>query len=146
MASALDVAEHILSVRGPMSAMKLQKLVYYCQAWSLVWFDRPMFDEPIEAWVNGPVVPELYKAHRGQFTVRTVNGDPASLDEDARATIDAVLAFYGEKNAQWLSDLTHAEEPWKNAREGLSHDERSDQTIALDSMAEYYSSIAPGGE
>lgn len=145
VARVLDVAEYVLRRQGSMSAMKLQKLVYYCQAWSLVWDDRPMFDEDIEAWVNGPVVPVLYDAHRGQFAVQTVGGDPEHLDEDARQTVDVVLQFYGRHDAQWLSDLTHAEEPWKSARAGLPPDARSGRTIPLASMAEYYSSLAPGG-
>ncbi len=61
MATALDVAAFILNKRGPMTAMKLQKLVYYSKAWHLVWEDKLLFTEPIEAWANGPVVPELYK-------------------------------------------------------------------------------------
>jgi len=69
MVSVLDVAANILAKRGPMSVMKLQKLVYYCQAWSLVWDDRPMFREPIEAWTMGPAVPALYREHRGMFEI-----------------------------------------------------------------------------
>jgi len=145
MPNSLDVAECILREKGPMPAMKLQKLVYYCQAWSLVWDGKPMFDEPIEAWVNGPVVRALYEAHRGQFTVRSVGGRLNRLDNDARTTVTAVLAFYGDRDAQWLSDLTHAEEPWKRARQGLPEDAPSGREITVDSMAEYYSSIAPGG-
>jgi uncharacterized phage-associated protein len=57
MVSVDDVAAYILEQRGPMSAMKLQKLVYYSQAWSLVWEDRPLFREEIQAWASGPVVP-----------------------------------------------------------------------------------------
>src|SRR5689334_5878093 len=59
-ASVHDTAAFILKVHGPVSAMKLEKLVYYCQAWSLVWDERPMFSERIEAWANGPVCPDLY--------------------------------------------------------------------------------------
>lgn len=69
MASAHDVAAYILKRMGQMTAMKLQKLVYYSQAWSLVWDEAPLFNERIEAWANGPVVRELYEAHRGQFQV-----------------------------------------------------------------------------
>ena len=61
MVSAHDVAAYILEEHGPLSAMKLQKLVYYSQAWSLVWDDRQLFREAVEAWANGPVVRELYE-------------------------------------------------------------------------------------
>ena len=66
MASALDVAQYILDRRGPMTAMKLQKLVYYSQAWSIVWDDDVLFPERIWAWKNGPVVRELWEAHFGE--------------------------------------------------------------------------------
>ena len=52
--------------------MKLQKLVYYCQAWSLVWDDMPLFESRIEAWANGPVVLDLYYRHRGQYWIDTL--------------------------------------------------------------------------
>ena len=125
--------------------MKLQKLVYYCQAWSLVWDGRPLFSEPIKAWTNGPVVPSLFERHRGSFLVsfEQVGGDASALDDMARETIDIVLASYGELNAQQLSDLSHAEDPWKRARGGLMLDERGNREIMLDSMEEYYSSLPP---
>ena len=52
--NVLDIAAYILCKQGAMTAMKLQKLVYYSQAWSLVWDDKPLFRERIEAWANGP--------------------------------------------------------------------------------------------
>ncbi|WP_429820290.1 Panacea domain-containing protein [Ensifer sp. B1-9] len=90
--NANDVAKYILRIKGPMSAMKLQKLVYYCQAWSLVWDDRPMFDDRIEAWANGPVCVNLYNSHRGRYTVEAAHipGDTSQLDVTARETIQVV--------------------------------------------------------
>lgn len=143
---AQDVAAYILRKRGPMSAMKLQKLVYYCQAWSLVWDDRPMFPERIEAWVNGPVVPDLYARHRGQYQVNDVMGDPSSLDERAVETVEAVLDAYGHLSADDLSATTHSEAPWIAAREGLDDHSRSGRVIELDRMAEYYSSLPHDGQ
>lgn len=141
---ANDVAAYILRSRGPLPAMKLHKLVYYSLAWSLVWDDEPLFEETIEAWANGPVIPELYAAHRGQFSVASIpDGDPTLLDSDQRETVDAVLQFYGEKSSQWLSDLTHMEAPWRDAREenGLGTGERGQAPIAPASMHEYYSAL-----
>lgn len=142
MASAHDVAAYILNRRGKMTAMKLQKLVYYSQAWSLVWDECPLFPERIEAWANGPVVRELYEAHRGSFEVSEWSrGNPDALAESERETIDAVLDFYGRKSAQWLSDLTHREQPWLRARRGLPEGERGSKEISHSSMVEYYSSL-----
>jgi uncharacterized phage-associated protein len=144
MTTVHDVAAYILSKTGAVSAMKLQKLVYYSQAWSLVIDDAPLFEERIEAWANGPVVRELYNRHRGQFLVSTWGGDASALTPDQRETVDQVIAFYGQKSPQWLSDLTHLEDPWQRARAaaGLAPGERGDAEITLASMAEYYGRLA----
>ena len=67
--SVHDVAAYVLREAGAMSTVKLHKLVYYSQAWHLVWDEEPLFVEPIEAWANGPVVRALYDHHRGRFGV-----------------------------------------------------------------------------
>lgn len=145
MLSVFDVADYILKKLGKMSAMKLQKLVYYCQAWSLVWDGAPLFREKIIAFANGPVVYTLFKAHQGQFTVTERSlplGSARHLSKVQRETVDAVLKFYGDKSPQWLSDLTHAEDPWKIARGGLPADAPSTNEISLEDMANYYEGVA----
>ncbi|PIR24843.1 MAG: hypothetical protein COV43_08365 [Deltaproteobacteria bacterium CG11_big_fil_rev_8_21_14_0_20_42_23] len=141
MVNVCDVAAYILQKKGQMTAMKLQKLVYYCQAWSLVWDDAPLFKEQIEAWANGPVVRELYEYHRGMFLVDKVHGDPKKIGVVQKKTIDSVLKYYGDKTSQWLSDLTHSESPWRDAREGLLPESRGSKVITHAEMSEYYSSI-----
>lgn len=143
MPNVFDVARYILRVCGPLSAMKLQKLVYYSQAWSLVWDDDPLFPEEIQAWANGPVVPDLYDIHRGLFKVeeRFIPGEIENLSENQKETIDSVCDYYCKMNAQQLSDLTHHEQPWILAREGLSNGERGNKEITISSMAEYYGSL-----
>lgn len=146
MANVFDVAAYILKQAGPMTAMKLQKLVYYSQAWSLVWDEKPIFDETIEAWANGPVVRGLYNLHAGSFSVSTLmTGDATALTADERETVDSVLRFYGGKSAQWLSDLTHQEAPWKDARAkaGLRDGDHGTAEITPAAMAEYYGSLSP---
>lgn len=141
MVSAHDVAAYILAHHGAMSTMKLQKLVYYSQAWSLVWDNRPLFSERIEAWANGPVIPELFIRHRGHFLVADWEGNVLALDQEQRETVDSVVRFYGEKPAQWLSDLTHREAPWSQARRGFAPNERSTVVVTHDAMRKYYGSL-----
>lgn len=141
-ANVFDVAQYILQKQGKMTSMKLQKLVYYCQAWSLVWDEKPLFNEKIEAWVGGPVIRELYELHKGIFELSSINkGKPNNLTDDQKETIDAVLDFYGDRPAQWLSDLSHLEEPWIEARKGIREGARCDNEIGTASMHEYYSSL-----
>ena len=142
MASVFDVAAYILHRAGTMTAMKLQKLVFYSQAWSLVWDEKPLFAERIEAWANGPVVPDLFDAHKGQFTVTDQpNGNRNKLTLTEQETVNAVLKFYGKKTAPWLSDLTHREAPWKEAREGVPDGQRSNREITVAAMANYYGNL-----
>lgn len=143
MANVHDVADYIVAARGPMTTMKLQKLAYYSQAWHLVWDGEPLFDAPIQAWMNGPVVRELYHQHRGQFHVSSwPAGDSSRLTETETETIDAVLDAYGHLTPQQLSDLTHSEPPWQEAREGLAPTDRSEKPISLDTMQQYYDALA----
>lgn len=142
--TAIDAAANILEKQGATSAMKLQKLVYYSQAWSLVWDDKPLFQDRVEAWANGPIIPNLHERLRGQYMVATVpESHPELLDDMQRETIDAILKFYGAKPSHWLSDLTQSELPWKEAREkaGLSGGERGNVIISNASMVEYYSGL-----
>lgn len=142
MSNAFDVAAYILSRTGPISAWKLQKLVYYSQAWRATWRDVPLFNNRIEAWANGPVCPDLYNLHRGQFTVSEVTaGNPDNVAADERQDIDGVVEFYSRFTGQQLSDITHAEKPWLLAREGLPPGVRGNHEITLESLTEYYGSI-----
>jgi uncharacterized phage-associated protein len=142
MASVHDVAAYIVKKLHPISAMKLEKLAYYSQAWSLVWDGKPLFSARIEAWASGPVIPVLYQKHRGQFNVSSWPcGNPAGLRDRERETIDAVLKFYGDKSPFWLSELTHREGPWLEARAGLAPGERGNAEITYAAMVEYYGSL-----
>jgi uncharacterized phage-associated protein len=143
MAHVQDVAAYILRQKGPMTAMKLQKLVYYAQAWSLVWDEQPLFPERIEAWAMGPVSPDLYDLHRGSFRVsRLSEGDASALTETEHETIDAIIDYYGRKSSHWLSDLSHRESPWKDARKGVAPGARCFRVITHEAMAEYYDSLS----
>lgn len=147
MATVTDVAQCILERTGPISSWKLQKLVYYAQAWHCVWEDKPLFEAKIEAWANGPVCRELYERHRGNFVIEAfAGGDSSRLNEDERETVDKIVEYYGKYGGQQLSDLTHMEAPWKNARAGLATSERGNVEITLEAMSEYYGGLTGGEE
>lgn len=139
-----NVARYILERKGGhMSTMKLQKLVYYTQAWSLVWDEKPLFDSRIEAWANGPIIPDLYDQHRGLFTatIDTFPEDSEKLTEDEKETIDVVLGAYGHLNGQQLSDLSHSERPWREARKGVEDGASSTNEVSKEVMQEFYSAM-----
>lgn len=143
MASVFDAAKYILHKVGRLSTMKLQKLCYYAQAWSLVWDDEPLFDEDFRAWVNGPVCFELFAQTRGRFSVTEDDepGDLNALSDEQKDSIDRVIDFYGGRDAQYLSELTHLEDPWILARNGLPMGAPCENVISKESMAMYYSGL-----
>lgn len=143
MTSVFDVAAYILEKCGPMSTMKLQKLCYYCQAWSLVWDDAPLFTEEFHAWANGPVCKELFYHTQGRYSVSVADepGDSSKLSANQIESIDMVLNHYARHDAQWLSQLTHMEAPWNQARVGVSAGAGCDKVITKESMATYYGSL-----
>ena len=142
MASVDDVAAAVLERTGPIDTWKLQKLVYYSQAWHLVWDGDRLFPERIEAWANGPVAPALYQKHRQRYRVSSwPAGDSGRLAPNEIDTIKTVVDFYGDKTGPWLSELTHSEDPWKKARRGLAPGERGNNEITKAAMLEYYSSL-----
>lgn len=143
MANVFDVAKYILTKQGRLSTMKLQKLCYYAQAWSLVWDDEPLFDEEFEAWANGPVCRDLFMHTQGKFSV-SADDEPGNIDnltENQKDTIDKVLEYYGKHDAQWLSQLTHMEDPWNKARVDVPAGAGCQNIITKESMAEYYGGL-----
>lgn len=146
MANIFDAAKYILEKHGnngAMSTMKLQKLCYYAQAWSLVWDDTPLFEEEFEAWANGPVCRELFNKTKGKYIATVVDetGGVGDLTENQKDTINVVLKHYGDYDAQYLSQLTHMEDPWRLAREGVSPGAICHNIITKESMAIYYGGL-----
>ena len=113
-ATAFGVATYIFEKNGPLPHMKLQKLACYSQAESAVWNEKPWFEEKIEAWANGPVVPSLFRQLQGSYLINTSDWGPDTadnLDAEATNTIDQVVEYYSDKNPQWLSKSTRMEQP-----------------------------------
>lgn len=114
-----DVAARILAkVDGGISTMKLQKLAYLSQGWTLAFLGRPLFEEDFEAWQRGPVSRDLFAYHRREFRVSSWPvGDRKNLEEDERIILSAVIRNYGALSGIELSELTHKDEsPWSITR------------------------------
>ena len=130
----------------PASNLKLQKLLYYSQAWFLALHDKPLFSETIEAWVHGPAVPPVYGAFKKwtwQPILKEVSA-PKDLSAKARKHLTEVMDVYGSLTAYQLEKLTHSEDPWKIARKGFPPDAASHEIITHDSMKRYYRAVAKG--
>ncbi len=119
--------------------LKLQKLLYYAQAWYLAVYDGPLFNDHLEAWVHGPVQPEQYhrfKEHR--WNAISDEPDCPEFPDQIKTHLDEIMDVYGDLTAHHLERLVHQESPWINARRGLPPDAPSNETISWDDMNSFY--------
>jgi len=136
--SVFDVANYFLS-KEPMTHKKLQKLCYYAQAWYLALFDKELFCSDFEAWVHGPVCPDLYYKYREhKWNEIPKSAQVPEIDDDLVDFLEEVFVTYGEFSGDELEILTHSEDPWKKAREGCEDWEPSNKTIDKKVMRDYY--------
>jgi len=140
MARVDDVAAAIVERLGSVTAMQLEKLVYYCQCWHLARQRNPLFDEQIEAWRQGPVVPALYAQHRRRYKIDTwPRGRGSALEADEMASVEWVIGKYGHFSPVELSRMTHNELPWLAARGTLPESVASSNPIETSIIRLYYS-------
>lgn len=141
-----DVAKFLLETETePMTTMKLQKLCYYAQAWHLAWYDEPLFPENFQAWVNGPVCPQLYALHRGKYSIdaqHLTSGDSTALSLPQKQHVLDIKNHYGQLSGAELSELTHQETPWRVARGESGPSDRSAAVIPQESLAMFYGALA----
>tara|TARA_E500000318_G_scaffold27373_1_gene27523 strand:+ start:515 stop:967 length:453 start_codon:yes stop_codon:yes gene_type:complete len=127
----------------PLTNLKLQKLLYYAQAWFLALYGEPLFQEEFRAWVHGPVLPSQYQRFK-HYQWRPILDEVARPDDiDPRVVdhLDEVLAVFGTEPATALEVMTHQELPWLEARGGTPSDEPSTAIIKKQTMREFYQSI-----
>lgn len=137
---ALDIANKLLVMASVntsedlMSNLKLQKLMYYEQGFHLAMFGTPLFDEEIEAWMYGPVVPSVYehfKSHGNNGIMPEVD-EPVSLNDDEEILFNEVYDIYGRYSAYGLMNMTHTEMPWKSTCPGVGN------IISKEKMAQFF--------
>ncbi len=113
---ALDVANFFIEMtnaddEGCMTNLKLNKLVYFAQAWSLAKLGRPLFEEDAQAWQHGPVIPSVYRAFSpcGRERISETAGeyDDSKYSEEERDLLLDVTEKYCSYSALGLRDLTH---------------------------------------
>ncbi len=140
--SCIDIAQYFIWVANEtgsfISNLKLQKLVYYAQAWHIAIHDSPLFEEDFEAWVHGPVIPSLYRQYKS-FGWQPISEDVIpQLPQNICEFLDEVVQEYFDCDGYELEQMTHLEDPWNRAREDLAPDEPSNQVIKKEWMKEFY--------
>ncbi len=142
--TCFDVADYFLAkteedAGDTISNLKLQKLVYYAQGFALAILGHALFEEKIEAWQHGPVVPELYQKYKSYGAggiPMPEHVDYSKFSKEVQKLLDDVYYVYGQFSAWKLRNMTHEETPWKTTA--------NNATIPLPVMQDYFKTLVDG--
>lgn len=147
------LADYVLSTHGPMSHLKLQKLLYLIEGYHLAYFTESLIDDKFQAWTHGPVSRKVYDSLKDKSRLYAdVGYEPASdsdpdpailvqslLTQDQIDLVNEVLDLYDKESGFELEALTHAQTPWINARNGLPLGAKCENVISKEDMKQYFS-------
>jgi uncharacterized phage-associated protein len=120
-------------VREGVTNLKLQKLLYFAQAYYLAKLNRPLFSNRIEAWKYGPVVPDVYREYKNYNSKPIIElKETSGISQEDKKMLQNIWETFGGYSAGRLVDISHAHSPWKEAYES------TDNEITKESLAEYY--------
>ncbi len=134
-----DIARLFL-VRSPMTHKKLQKLCFYAQAWHYYYYNKPLMQTDFQAWIHGPVSPQLYDIYRryGFDEIPAIEKSKVpDFDRHTVSVINAVYIVYGQFTGDELEVRTHGETPWLTARGKLPPFQISHAIITPEFMIDF---------
>lgn len=131
MTRAIDVLRYMKSQCSLTGEVRAHKLLYLTQAWTLAWEGRPLFDDRVEAWQMGPVIPSV--RHRVNVT-----GDADAIHAEDRALVGAVLAEYVGRTGADLIQLTHGQTPWIDAWGDRRPGDSGNEEIVHEAMRKFF--------
>ena len=132
MIDIMDAARYLVYLsyyqkRASLTSLKLQKLLYLAQGWSYVWDNKPLFCNEFEAWQYGPVNVD------GRDEIPASEAEQYEFDNDTKETLEAIWEEFGSYSAFQLVEITHCQEPWKDAY-------LANATIKNSNIKEYFQS------
>lgn len=151
MITIYDVANYFIKKsnnddESPMTPLKLQKLCYYAQAWSLAWDEKELFEDQFQAWIHGPANYDLFRKYKDNNMNETINAidndyNEQNFNKDQIETLEIVWDEYGKYTGYYLEQLTHQERPWIETRGDLEPGAPSKKVICVKLMKDYYSTL-----
>lgn len=129
-----------------LSQLKLQKLLYYAQAWHLALFGLPLFPSRFQAWVHGPINADLFNRFAPKKSLYSLiecddlspEFNPLEVPEEIRRHLDDVLEVYAGYTGSQLEDMSRREDPWIQARQGFAPSARCQVEIDEEVMRQFY--------
>lgn len=145
MTRALDVAQYIFTEYKMISGkiideMKLHKLLYLSQRESLAITNKPMFNDVFEGWKYGPVCREV----RNCYTEDGIfEKNLCDISNEEKYIVKNIILQYGAYESWKLSELSHQEISWKNARKNIPNGENSNEILSLEDIRKDAEKVRP---
>lgn len=146
----LVLSDYIIKHYGPMSHLKLQKLLFYCDAYHLAYFDRELVSDKFEAWVHGPVCRKVYDSFKDKSVLYAdisycynegdvdVDAEFERLTSDQKSLLNDILSTLSTWTGLELERATHSEAPWRNARIGYGEADKCEVEISKSETELFY--------
>lgn len=144
MEKIINVAQYVFSeykkITGEViDEMKLHKLLYFAQRESLAITNEPLFEGEFEGWKYGPVCKEI----RNSITRDGIIDFDSDVSDECKYIINNIILEYGSLASWKLSELSHKEISWKNARIGLADGENGSTKLKLEDIREDAKKVRP---
>ena len=135
-------ATYILAKCGDITPLQLQKMLYYTQACSIIFYNKFAFTDECEAWVHGPVYRNVYEKYKDyKYDAIPQPLKVPELMSQETTILDLVIEYFGKYSGKVLENFTHKELPWLRAREGLSENESSNRIIDNNLIFSYFTDV-----
>lgn len=142
MYKSRQIADWIIhKTHGNITHSKLQKLLYYCQAWHYTIFNEVLFDERIEAWTHGPVVPSQFSRFNNMDffqNIKVKDCENIKLKSKTEQLLNEVVGIYNKCTDRHLELLVKREVYWRETRGNIPEFKKCQKEIQLDLMKQYY--------
>lgn len=124
-----------------MTPLKVQKLLYFSQAYYLANYGKPLFDADFEAWAHGPVIPSVfYEYAHLKWEAIPASDSPPKIEKSVQTYLEHVYRQFGKFSGKELERISHAHEPWIKARGDLPPEARCNEIIPKNHIEEFYGS------
>jgi uncharacterized phage-associated protein len=143
--AAFDVAKWFINrvdreAGDAITHLKVQKLLYYAEAWHQVTNGEELLKEQFEAWAHGPVVREVYArlADKGWQALGPIDPPPPEFPQATVEVLELVTDLYDQFNAKQLEEMTHSDKPWIDARGNLAPEARCSTVMPKPAIKAYF--------
>lgn len=141
----LIASQYLINNCEGITALTLQKALYYAQGWYSVFYGSFIFRENCEVWTTGPVYRKAHEVYK-EYEDRIIQPDKSITDfsrlsANEIAVLDYISDYFCTFSDRVLGYFIRQEQPWINGKKDASHLEESNKTIPKAEIQKHFCSI-----